>query len=293
MTTSGFFTQTLLKVLEWVSKLPYGWVSRLGRGLGFLAYLIATRRRRIARKNLELCLPNLSKKAREKIVRSHFLFYGRGFLERFIFWNGSQERIQNLVTLVGLEHFESVRGKPVIVLAPHFLGLDAGGIRFQIETQFVSMYAKQSNPTLDAATIAGRSRFNSPILLSRQDGLLPAVRLLRAGTPFYFLPDMDLGPREAVFAPFFGVPAATVTSVARLAKITGATVLPLVTTMGTDGYVAQFYPAWKNFPLHDDFAAAQMMNRFIEDRVMEAPAQYLWTHKRFKTRPLGEASFYK
>jgi Kdo2-lipid IVA lauroyltransferase/acyltransferase len=283
----------LLGAFGLLSKAPYRFVRAIGQSLGYIAYALAVRRRRIARTNLSLCLPQLSSTAREQIVRQHFAFYGRAFAERFIFWNAPANRVSALVRLVGIEHFEALRGKPVIVLAPHFLGLDAGGIRFQLETQFVSMYAKQSNPILDEFTVKGRNRFNNPVLLSKQDGLLPAVKLMRSGMPLYFLPDMDFGPRDAVFAPFFNIPAATVTSVARLAKLTGATIVPCVTRFEDHGYVCEFYPPWLDYPSNDPVAATTYMNQFIEQRVMESPAQYLWTHKRFKTRPNGEPSVYR
>ncbi len=285
-------TRFLLGLAVLASRLPSPLLEWFGRSLGLLAYGLAGRRRQIATTNLRLCLPHLSESARRAIVRDHFACYGRSFIERFIVWNESAERIQQLIRVEGIEHFNQLRGKPVILLAPHFLGLDAGGVRFQLETRFVSMYSKQSNPVLDEVTLRGRSRFNDPILISRQDGLRAAVRLLKSGIPFYFLPDMDLGPRDAVFAPFFGVPAATVTSVSRLCKMTGATVLPLVTTLEPRGYVLRIYPAWNTFQELDDLAAATYMNHFIEQRVLEAPAQYLWTHKRFKTRAPGEPSFY-
>ena len=138
----------------------------------------------------------------------------------------------------------------------------------------------------------GRARFSGAMVLSRQDGLRGAIRKIREGVPFYFLPDMDLGPRDAVFVPFFGVPAATVTSLARLAKATGAVVIPIVTRMTDTGYVASFHPAWEGYPGEDLEAATRRMNAFIEERVLEMPEQYLWSHKRFKTRPPGEPGFY-
>jgi KDO2-lipid IV(A) lauroyltransferase len=139
---------------------------------------------------------------------------------------------------------------------------------------------------------AGRSRFNAPLLLSRQEGLRPALRAMRQGVPFYLLPDMDLGPRDAVFVPFFGVTAATVTSVARLARLSGAVVVPVITILTAKGYVTRFDRAWPDFPEDDDTAAATRMNAYIEARVREHPAQYLWSHKRFKTRPPGAAPLY-
>jgi Kdo2-lipid IVA lauroyltransferase/acyltransferase len=192
----------------------------------------------------------------------------------------------------GMEHLEAVAGRPIILLAPHFIGLDAGGTRISIDRQVISMFANQKNQVFNAAMRAGRSRFNEAVLLSRQEGLRTAIRMMRDGVPFYFLPDMDLGPRDSVFVPFFGVPAATVTSVARLAQMTGAVVVPCVTEMTDDGYVARLYPAWNDYPGDDLEAATARMNQFIEARALEMPAQYLWTHKRFKTRPPGERGFY-
>jgi KDO2-lipid IV(A) lauroyltransferase len=172
------------------------------------------------------------------------------------------------------------------------VGLDAGGTRLTLDRQCISMFANQKNKVFNAAMREGRSRFNDAVLLSRQEGLRTAIRMMREGVPFYFLPDMDLGPRDSVFVPFFGVPAATVTSVARLAQMTKAVVIPCVTEMTDDGYVARLYPAWADYPGDDLVAATERMNQFIEARVIEMPAQYLWTHKRFKTRPPGERDFY-
>ena len=282
-----------LLLMRAVSRLPYPVVRRLGEFAGSLAWVLAVPRRRVARVNLRLCFPHWSEAQRRAVARGHFRYFMRSFFDRFIFWYGAPERIRRLCRLEGIEHFEPHRGRPVIVLAPHFVGLDAGGIRLSLEAQCASMYAAQKSRALTEAMTQGRMRFNNGRLLLRTEGLRPAVKALRDGLPFYFLPDMDLGARDAVFVPFFGVPAATVTSVARLARITGAVVVPLVTTMADDGYVARFYPAWQDFPGEDLAAATRRMNAFVEERVLEMPAQYLWSHKRFKTRPPGEAKPYR
>jgi len=155
------------------------------------------------------------------------------------------------------------------------------------------MYANQKSQVLTEAMTRGRSRLGGAKMLLRNDGLRPALRLIRQGVPFYFLPDMDLGPRDALFVPFFGVPAATVPSLARLAELTGAVVVPVVTRMTPRGYVAQIHPAWTNFPGDDPLAATRRMNTFIEQCVLQMPEQYLWSHKRFKTRPAGQADPYR
>jgi len=282
-----------LLLLRGIAMLPYPVVRRIGELAGALAWRLAVPRRRVARTNLRLCFPQWSEAQRRAVARGHFRYFMRSFFERFVFWHGSPERIRRLCRLEGVEHFEQHLGRPLILLAPHFVGIDAGGMRLSLEARCASMYAAQKSRALTEAMTRGRMRFNDGRMLLRTEGLRPAVKALREGMPFYFLPDMDLGARDAVFVPFFGVPAATVTSVARLARITGATVVPLVTTMADDGYVARFYPAWEDFPGDDLEAATRRMNAFIEERVLEMPAQYLWSHKRFKTRPPGEAKPYR
>ncbi|NBP26370.1 MAG: lipid A biosynthesis acyltransferase [Betaproteobacteria bacterium] len=263
--------------------------------LGRLAHRFARQRRAVAETNLRLCFPGWTDQQRASVVRQHFDCYARAFIERFIVWFGSEDALRSLVKLEGLEHFQALQGRPVIVLAPHFLGLDAGGLRFQLEQRFVSMYSNQSNPVLNAWTLRGRCRFNDPIMISRQQGIGTLARWVRRGLPAYFLPDLDFGSSDALFVPFFGVPAATVTSVVRLSRSLDAVVLPLVTSMTARGYVARFYPGWKhpNDDQQETLAqGVERMNRFIEQSILSAPEQYLWTHRRFKSRPPGEPPVY-
>lgn len=263
--------------------------------LGRLVFWLATQRRHVAMVNLGICFPDWTPAQRRNVAKGHFYYYTRAFLERFEIWFGSAERLRHRVAIKGIENFTAHEGRPIIILAPHFLGLDAGGVRFQLERQFASMYSRQSNPLLDDWTRRGRTRFNDPLILPRHQGMTTIARWLKRGVPLYFLPDMDLGPRDAVFAPFFGEPAATVTSVVRLSRMLGATVVPLVTRMTGDGYEATFYPGWQH-PNDDAIEtleqAASKMNQFIEQRILEMPEQYLWTHRRFKSRPPGMPSVY-
>jgi KDO2-lipid IV(A) lauroyltransferase len=293
-------TRFWLRVLRLFGVLPLPFTRACGAALGVLAYLVARQRRRVARINLRACFPDMSEHDRRRLSRAHFRAFGQALLDRGLIWWGSRSRIEKTIHWAGFEHFEEAAAAgPVIVLAPHFVGLDAGGIRFSMLMHAISMYSRQKNKVLDATILRARSRFNKPILLSRQDGMRPAVRAMRRGLSFYYLPDMDFGSRDAAFVPFFGVTAATITAPARLARITKARVVPCVTRMTPDGYEARFYPAWTDFPDSDDDApatlarAARRMNEFIEARVLEMPEQYLWTHKRFKTRPPGQAKFYR
>ncbi len=270
--------------------LPLALLNPIGQGLGLLFYALGRERRAVARTNLRLCFPALSAPVREALLRRHYRAFGRSVLERGILWWSSEARIRRLVRVEGHEHWQAVQGGPVIWLAPHFVGLDMGGARLALECHAASMYSRQKDPFIDEVLRRGRSRFNAPVLVSRQDSLKGVIRLIRAGVPFYYLPDMDFGARDSVFVPFFGVPAATITGVARIAKITGARILPAVTRQlpGAQGYVLRFYPPWEGFPTGDIEADTRCVNAFIEARVLEMPEQYYWLHKRFKTRPPGD-----
>ena len=281
--------------LIWLAHwLPFGAIARIGRGVGWLAYRLAVPRRRVVLTNLRLCFPELTERERVALARRHFSALGRSFLERGVLWYASRDQVMRFVRLEDIGHFSAVQGQRIVLLAPHFVGLDMGGVRVATEWKVASMYGRQKNPALDAAMRRGRERFGNPILASRQDGIRPVVRALRDGIPFYYLPDMDLGPDESIFVPFFGVQTATVPALSRLAQVGKARVVPLVTRQLADGqgYAAKFYPAWENFPTGDLEADTRRMNEFIEARVREMPEQYYWVHKRFKTRPPGEAKFY-
>ena len=221
---------------------------------------------------------------------------GRNAVELSVMVWGSEKQLLELIQVEGMEHLKAAAegGKPVIALAPHFIGLNMGGIRIAHEYPGTSsIYSKQKNPVLDRIFLKARTRFGNPHLVSRQEGLRSVIRVIKSGKPFYFLPDMDFGIRDAIFSPFFGVPTATITALPRLAKLTGAKVIPVITRQAGAGYVARFYPAWEDYPTGDIEADVRRMNAFIEERVREMPEQYFWAHKRFKTRPPGEPSPYR
>jgi len=274
--------------------LPLGALAKLGEWVGMLLFVLGHERREVARTNLRLCFPQWSEDKRETVLRSHFRAFGRNLLEHGILWWSSRERIEKLVRIEGLENWQAVRNQPVIWLAPHFVGLDMGGVRITSEYPLVSMYSRQKNSLVNGLLLHGRTRFGTSILVSRQEGVRPIINALREGVPFYYLPDMDFGPRDSLFVPFFGVLAATIPGLSRLARMTGAKVVPCVTRQlpGAAGYVLRFYPAWEDFPGDSVEADTRRMNAFIEERVLEIPEQYFWLHKRFKTRPPGEPKPY-
>ena len=197
------------------------------------------------------------------------------------------------VNVQGVEHLQAAAGRPLIVIAPHFVGLDAGGIRFATLTHAISIYSKQTNVVWDEWLLKIRQRFNDPSLVARQGADMRAViRSVRDGQRLYYLPDMDLGAANSIFVPFFGVPAATIPMVARIARIVGAQVMMAVTEMTHEGYVLHIEPPWSDFPGESIEADTARMNREIERWVLRMPDQYLWTHRRFKTRPAGLAGVY-
>ena len=287
-------TRLGLAVIWLLHFLPLGVLAAIGRGVGLLLCLLPFERRRVALTNLRLCFPQWSDAERARVVRRHFQAVARSFIEHGILWWSPRERVLRLVHIEGLQHWQAVGNRPVIWLAPHFVGLDMGGVRLSAEYRAVSVYSRQKNSVFDAILYHGRTRFVMPELVSRQEGMRAVVKAMRRGLPFYYLPDMDFGGRDSIFVPFFGVPAATITGLARLARLAGAAVVPAVTRQlpGAQGYELRFYPAWSEFPSHDEEADTRRMNEFIEQRVLEMPEQYYWVHKRFKTRPAGEPKIY-
>ncbi|HCI53833.1 MAG TPA: lipid A biosynthesis acyltransferase [Gallionella sp.] len=281
-------------ILWLIHFLPFRLIVAIGNGLGALLYLLAAERRRIGDINLALCFPNMNECERKKLLRAHFAMFARGLIERSILWWASAERIQRLIRVEGLEHFEAIKGQPAILLTPHFVGMDAGGQWVAQHADTVCMYANQKNVYLTELLLKKRARFRTQLLYSRQQGLRPIIKGMRVGMPFIYPPDQDQGVKDGAFIPFFGVPAATMTSVSRIAQMTGAKVVPSITRVlpGCEGYVLTFYPAWENYPSGDEVLDARRMNEFIEQRILEMPDQYFWLHKRFKTRPEGEAKFY-
>ena len=278
-------------LLHW---LPLPILAWLARGLGNLLYFAGRSRRNVALKNLSLCFPQLTQNEHRRIARKHFQTFAQVVLEQCLLWWATDKRILDAVSVKGMEHWQAVETRPIIWLAPHFAGLDWAGLRLSVKGPIASVYSKQNNKLLNRMLLKGRNRFNHAVLFSRQDGLRGVVKALRQNISFYYLPDLDFGRRDTIFVPFFGVPAATVTGLSRIAKLADALILPVIPRQLPDGrgYEVTIYPAWENFPTDDVAADTRRMNAFIEERIKEMPEQYLWTHKRFKTRPENQPSFY-
>ncbi|MDR2614851.1 MAG: lysophospholipid acyltransferase family protein [Candidatus Accumulibacter sp.] len=287
----------LAAALVWLLHfLPLPALAAIGNVFGRLLFLFGRQRRKVVRINLELCFPEIGAAEREKLARDHFRVLGRSILERGLLWWGRRERLERIVRLEGAEKLRAQldAGRPVILLAPHFVGLDAGGVAVAMRFDSLSMYAEQADPVFDRLLLDGRRRFGDQMLLTRRDGIRATVKAMKAGRPFYYLPDLNTRRREAVFVSFFGVPAATTDGLSRLSRVAGAAVLTCVTRVlpGGRGYVTEIGDAWENFPSADATADTARMNAWIETAVRTMPEQYYWVHRRFKTRPVGETRPY-
>ena len=283
----------LLWALQW---LPLAWQAGLGRGLGRLLFALAGGRRRVALRNVQLCLPELDEAARQALVRQHFQWLARSLLERGLLWYAPVHRLKRLIQVEGDVGLAERSDKPVMWLVPHFVALDVAGVATQLfQTRpAASIYQAQSNAVFDAAMRKGRQRFGLAQVFARSERALPLVRAIRRGAAFFNLPDMDFGARDAAFVPFFDVPAATLLAPARMARTLGMRVQPVLAEIlpGGQGYRVRFLPPWEDFPGGDDLAAATRINAWIAEQIRLNPAQYLWVHKRFKTRPEGQTSLY-
>jgi KDO2-lipid IV(A) lauroyltransferase len=289
-------TRLLLACLWVVHLLPLGAQAALGRGLGALLHALVGSRRKVALRNVELCFPEKSPEERRALVREHFRWLGRSIVERGLLWWAPRERLMRLIQVEGDVHLAERSERPVMWLVPHFMALDVAGaavLLFQTH-RGASIYQQQTNPVMDAVIRKGRLRLGNAEIFPRSDSAKPLIRAIKQGTGFFNLPDMDFGARDAAFVPFFGVPAATLLAPSRMARALNMLVQPVVAEMlpGGQGYRVRFLPAWDDFPTDDALADTARLNRWIESEIRRDPAQYLWVHKRFKTRPSGQESLY-
>ena len=276
-----------------LAPLPLGVVRALGNALGRLLFVAARPRRRIALTNLRLCFPHWTEAERVALARRNFVYFTQAFLDRSWLWHGDPAVVRQRLRITGAVD-DLTREGAVVMFAPHFYGMDAGGsaVMQQIDRPACTIYSTQPNAALDEWMQRGRQRFGDATLLSRTEGVKPIVRALREGKMLYLLPDMDLFPHESVFVPFYGVPTATVPSLSRFARLGHARVVPVITRLTDFGYEVKVHPAWPDYPTADATADAALMNRHLQDYIDEMPEQYYWVHKRFKTRPPGEPSLY-
>ena len=276
--------------------LPFRWQAALGRGFGALGYRLLRGRRDVARINLSICLPALSDAQRDVLLREHFGWLGLAVVCQGLSWSAPVERLQRIIHIRNRAFIDQciAERRPVIVLVPHFMGLELAGTGFTaLVHPGMYMYQRIRSPVIDAVVKHGRTRFGS-VPVERHDDLRALVREIKRGTPFFYLPDQDPGRRRGLFVPFCGIPAATVPTLGRIARLAGAVVIPTFARFlpNGDGVELIFDPPMTDFPSGDPESDTAAMNRVIEARMHDMPAQYFWVHRRFKTRPDGESPLY-
>jgi len=289
-------TRALLAAMWLLHFLPLRALAALGRGLGVLLHAFGHKRRRIALRNVELCFPARPPAERAALVREHFKMLGRSLLERGLLWHASPARLKRLIRVEGDVGLAERGGRPVMWLVPHFVGLEVAGAAVQLyQTRIaIDIYQPQRSAVFDRALKKGRLRFGRAEAYPRSTSIRVLMKRIREGCPFFNMPDQDFGARDAAFVPFFGVPACTLLAPSRMARLLGMAVQPVVVEMlpRGQGWRVRFHDAWPDWPTDDPVADTARMNAFVEREIEARPAQYLWVHKRFKTRPPGAPGLY-
>ncbi|WP_323816349.1 LpxL/LpxP family Kdo(2)-lipid IV(A) lauroyl/palmitoleoyl acyltransferase [Cellvibrio sp. NN19] len=287
-------TWLLLVALRVVAYLPMSVNFFLGRCLGWLFWHLAPSRARIADTNIRLCYPELNDAERNKLVRSIIQSCGISFLESAVGLWGPEKYLRRAHRINGLEHLRAAQqaGQGVLLVVCHMTTIDICARMMAIHQKIDILYRQDPNPLLAYMLVKARESFNGESIITVETRKL--VRNLRAGHIVWYAPDQDYGIRHSIFAPFFGVPAATVPGTARFAALGNAQVIFFSHYREADGsYSLELSPPLDNFPTGDDIADSTRVNQKLEEMIRRQPDQYLWVHRRFKTRPEGEPNLYK
>ncbi len=288
-------TWIALGLLRLLTVLPYRWQVRIGASLGGALYHLAKRRRHIAETNIARCFPELDAAAQKALVKQTFRTAGIAIPETALAWWGKDADLAPLVEIEGMEYLLKAlkQNKGVLLLGAHFTSIEISGRLMPLFHPSYAMYRRHDNPLFEAIIKQSRETHLEG-LIERRD-MRKMIRTLRAKKVVWYAPDQDFGTRSSVFAPFFGIQTASLVMTSKLAKASGAPVLPFFSqhTEGNKGYRLIIRPPLEDFPSGDDVADATRINTLIEEQIRKAPEQYLWLHRRFKTRPAGEAPFYE
>jgi Kdo2-lipid IVA lauroyltransferase/acyltransferase len=286
----------LAVALAWlIVRLPLAWVIRLGEGLGLAAFRVARARRRITEVNLALCFPERDATARRRLARESFRHAGVSVMELLTAWLHPRRPIDHRFTVTGVEHLTGAQaeGRGVVLLGGHFSCMDIVSQSVAARVRIDVMYRENKNPVLEWLQLRGRRHYFDAVI--ERDDTRRTLRRLKAGHTVWYAPDQDYGRRHSVFAPFFGVPAASITATARLARFNDSPVVFMSQYRDLDAltWELRFHAPLEDFPEGDDEADAGRINAVIERAVRERPEQYLWAHRRFKTPPPGKSSPYR
>ncbi len=284
-----------LAVIWLAAHLPFRVLLVLGRVLGGLTRHLPGERRRVARRNLQLCFPELDDTARTRLLGATLADLGMMLVEFALAWMGSERCIANVPCAIeGLEHLEKCRaqGRGVLLVGAHFSHLELCARLVSQRIRIAGMYRIMDNALFEHYVLRARLRYADAMFT--KDDIRRTVTYMKRGGTVWYAPDQDMRGKDAVFVPFFGVPAATITATHHLARLSGAAVIPFFHRRREDGrgYEVRLEAPLENFPGTDVVADTARVNSVIESMVREAPAQYLWVHKRFKSRPPGEKPLY-
>lgn len=285
-----------LGLLWLLIQLPYKALLGLGRALGALMYRVAGERRRVALRNLELCFPELSHDERQRLLKENFASTGIAFFEMAMSWWWPQARLARLAHIEGIEHLQAAQqqGQGAILMAVHFTTLEIGAALLGQRHTIDGMYREHGNPLFDFIQRSGRERHNLDSLAVEREDVRGMLKLLRKGRAIWYAPDQDYGAKQSVFVPLFGIPAATVTATTKFARLGKAQVIPFTQRRLEDGsgYRLVVHPPLADFPGESEEADCLRINQWVESVLRECPEQYLWAHRRFKSRPPGEPKLY-
>lgn len=278
-------------------QLPYRWLLGIGRLIGALLYRVAGARRRIVERNLELCFPGQSPAERERLVKENFASTGIALLEMAMSWWWPASRLAKLAHIEGLEHLQQAQseGRGVVLMAIHFTTLEIGAALLGQKHTIDGMYRQHDNPLFDYIQRSGRERHNADATAIEREDVRSMLKVLRKGRAIWYAPDQDYGRKQSIFVPLFGIQAATVTATSRFARLGKALVVPFTQRRLEDGsgYRLVIHPPLEDFPAGSDEEDCLRINQWVEQAILECPEQYLWAHRRFKTRPEGEAKLYR
>ena len=291
---SLWLTWFWVQLLRLLVRLPYNWQLKLGSFFGWCLYHVARDRRHITEVNIQLCFPELNELERTRRVRTIFNHNGIGIMEAAMAWWAPEEWFKKRFTLKGQEHIDNAlsQGRGVILLGAHFSTLDIGGLLFNFHYDVDAMYRKNNNPLLEQVITNGRKRFFKSAI-ERSD-IRSVIRNLRKNHIIWYAPDQDFGLHQSVMAPFFGVPAATITATSRMVKLNNSPILMLAQHRLPNGhYELELFPVIENFPTGDDINDATIINAQIERAIRKDPEQYMWVHRRFKSHPKGKNYLYR
>jgi KDO2-lipid IV(A) lauroyltransferase len=279
-------------VLVAMGRLPWGLQRLLGRGIGSLAYVLAGSRRHAARVNLRLCFPELDEAARSGLLRASFRDFGIGLFEFARAWWGDAAPMRREVVIENLDILRALQadGRGVLMVSGHFMTLEMCGRLLCDHVPLAGMYRRYRDPVMEWAVKRGRLRYAAAMFTN--EDIRPAMRHLKQGGFLWYAPDQDMRGKDTVFAPFFGVPAATITATHQFARLAGCAVVPFFHRREGGRYVLRIGEPLPDFPSKDAAADSARVNAAIEAMVREAPTQYLWIHRRFKRRPQGMAPPY-